>query len=42
LINAVKKRAPVSSHPYLDATLANQKNWYLPYNAEEKRLNPNL
>lgn len=42
LINAVKKRAPVSLHSYLEATLANQKNWYLPYNAEEKRLNPNL
>jgi hypothetical protein len=42
LINAVKKRAPVSLHPYLDATLSDQKNWYLPYNAEEKRLNPNL
>ena len=42
LINAVKKRAPVSLHPYLDVTLSDQKNWYLPYNAEEKRLNPNL
>ena len=42
LINAVKKRAPASLHPYLDATLSDQKNWYLPYNAEEKRLNPNL
>jgi starch-binding outer membrane protein, SusD/RagB family len=42
LINAVKKRAPVSLHPHLDATLSNPKNWYLPFNAEEKRLNPNL
>jgi hypothetical protein len=42
LINAVKKRAPASMHPYLETTLANPKNWYLPYNAEEKRLNPNL
>jgi hypothetical protein len=42
LINAVKKRAPVSLHPHIEATLTNQKNWYLPYNAEEKRLNPNL
>jgi starch-binding outer membrane protein, SusD/RagB family len=42
LINAVKKRAPVSLHPHIEATLANPKNWYLPYNAEEKRLNPNL
>jgi hypothetical protein len=42
LINAVKKRAPVSLHPQIEATLADQKNWYLPYNAEEKKLNPNL
>jgi hypothetical protein len=42
LINAVKRRAPVAAHPQIEATLANPKNWYLPYNAEEKRLNPNL
>jgi hypothetical protein len=42
LIDRVKKRAPVSEHAYLQATLIDQKNWYLPYNAEEKRLNPNL
>jgi len=42
LIDRVKKRAPVDQHAYLQATLSNMKNWYLPYNAEEKRLNPNL
>jgi hypothetical protein len=42
LINAVKKRAPVSLHTYIETTLSNPKNWYLPYNAEEKKLNPNL
>lgn len=42
LIDRVKKRAPVSEHAYLEARLADTKNWYLPYNAEEKRLNPNL
>lgn len=42
LINAVKKRAPVSQHAYLETYLRNPRNWYLPYNAEEKRLNPNL
>jgi len=42
LVDRVKKRAPVSEHAYLQATLIDQKNWYLPYNAEEKRLNPNL
>lgn len=42
LIDRVKKRAPVSEHAFLEARLADPKNWYLPYNAEEKRLNPNL
>jgi hypothetical protein len=42
LVNAVKKRAPVSQHAYLETYLRNPRNWYLPYNAEEKRLNPNL
>lgn len=42
LIDAVKRRAPVSMHARLDATLADSKNWYLPYNEEELRLNPNL
>lgn len=42
LIDRIKKRAPVSQHAYLQSRLSNPKNWYLPYNAEEKRLNPNL
>ncbi len=42
LIDRVKKRAPVSQHSYLQTYLSDQKNWYLPYNAEEKRLNPFL
>jgi hypothetical protein len=42
LIDRVKKRAPVSQHAYLQSWLSNPKHWYLPYNAEEKRLNPFL
>jgi hypothetical protein len=42
LIDRVKKRIPVSEHARIEAKLSNPKNWYLPYNAEEKRLNPNL
>jgi hypothetical protein len=42
LIERVKKRAPVSLHAHIDTALLNTRNWYLPYNAEEKRLNPNL
>ncbi|WP_205509575.1 RagB/SusD family nutrient uptake outer membrane protein [Longitalea arenae] len=42
LVNAVKKRAPLPLHAHIESTLINPKNWYLPYNAEEKRLNPNL
>ncbi|MEI6948156.1 RagB/SusD family nutrient uptake outer membrane protein [Paraflavisolibacter sp. H34] len=42
LIDAVKKRAPAALHPHLEETLAQSKNWYLPYNAEELRLNPQL
>ncbi|MEJ6982214.1 RagB/SusD family nutrient uptake outer membrane protein [Pedobacter sp. P351] len=42
IIDAVKRRAPVVLHPHLETTLADSKNWYLPYNANELRLNPNL
>lgn len=42
LIDRVKKRAPVSQHAHIQAKLSDPKNWYLPYNAEEKRLNPFL
>lgn len=42
LIDRVKKRIPVSEHARIQAKLSNPKNWYLPYNAEEKRLNPYL
>ena len=42
LIDRIKKRAPVAQHAYLQSYLSEPKNWYLPYNAEEKRLNPNL
>lgn len=42
LIDRVKKRAPVSQHAYLQTYLSDRKHWYLPYNAEEKRLNPFL
>lgn len=42
LIDRVKKRAPVSQHAYLQTWLSDTKHWYLPYNAEEKRLNPFL
>jgi starch-binding outer membrane protein, SusD/RagB family len=42
LIDAVKRRAPASQQSYLETTLSDPKNWYLPYNAEEKRLNPFL
>src|SRR5688572_4229351 len=42
LIDRVKKRAPVSMHAELEAKLSDPNNWYLPYNEEEKRLNPNL
>ena len=42
LIDAVKKRAPASLQSYLETRLTDTKNWYLPYNAEEKALNPNL
>ncbi|RYY27502.1 MAG: RagB/SusD family nutrient uptake outer membrane protein [Sphingobacteriaceae bacterium] len=42
LINAVKNRAPVSMHAYLDSRLRNSNYWYLPYNSDEIRLNPNL
>lgn len=42
LIDAVKRRAPVSMHTYLEGWLSNSAHWYLPYNANEIRLNPNL
>lgn len=42
LIDRVKKRIPVSEHARIQAQLSDPKNWYLPYNAEEKRLNPYL
>ncbi len=42
LIDRVKKRIPTVEHARIQATLSDVKNWYLPYNAEEKRLNPNL
>lgn len=42
LIDRVKKRIPVAEHARIEAYLANPKNWYLPFNAEEKRLNPFL
>jgi hypothetical protein len=42
LIDAVKQRAPASMQSYLETRLTDTKNWYLPYNAEEKALNPNL
>jgi starch-binding outer membrane protein, SusD/RagB family len=42
LIDRVKARIPVSEHARIQTLLSDPKNWYLPYNAEEKRLNPNL
>lgn len=42
LINAVKSRLPASQHARVEATLANPERWYLPYYAEEVRLNTNL
>ncbi|RZL98091.1 MAG: RagB/SusD family nutrient uptake outer membrane protein [Pedobacter sp.] len=42
LIDAVKRRAPVAMHTYLEGWLSNTAHWYLPYNANEIRLNPNL
>lgn len=42
LIDAVKRRAPVASHAYLEGWLSSPAHWYLPYNSNEIRLNPNL
>lgn len=42
LIDRVKARIPASEHARIEAKLSDMKNWYLPYNAEEKRLNPFL
>lgn len=42
LVNAVKRRAPADLQSYLDTRLRNSNFWYLPYNQEEVRLNPNL
>ncbi|RZL06267.1 MAG: RagB/SusD family nutrient uptake outer membrane protein [Pedobacter sp.] len=42
LVDAVKRRAPVDQHAYLQARLSDKKYWYLPYNENELKLNPNL
>ncbi|MFD2162721.1 RagB/SusD family nutrient uptake outer membrane protein [Paradesertivirga mongoliensis] len=42
LVDAVKRRAPLAQHAYLQSRLSNKDYWYLPYNANEVRLNPNL
>lgn len=42
LVNAVKLGAPLAQQNYLETRLRDTKNWYLPYNAEELILNPNL
>lgn len=42
LIDAVKRRAPVTLHAYLQTYLSDKNHWYLPYNENEIRLNPNL
>lgn len=42
LINAVKSRVPANMQAAVEARLSDPKNWYLPYNAEEVRLNPAL
>ncbi|MGC4102398.1 RagB/SusD family nutrient uptake outer membrane protein [Ferruginibacter sp.] len=42
IIDAIKKRAPSSLYSYLQSTLSDVKNLYLPYNSEEKKLNPKL
>jgi starch-binding outer membrane protein, SusD/RagB family len=45
LLKYIFKRIPASDQVTRDAIrtrLTDSKNWYLPYNAEEKRLNPNL
>lgn len=42
IIDAVKRRAPVEMHAYLETRLSDPAHWYLPYNANELRLNPSL
>lgn len=42
IIEAVKRRAPEAMHAHLESWLSNPAHWYLPYNANEIRLNPNL
>lgn len=42
LIDAVKSRAAAAEQAYLETHLSDPKNWYLPFNDEEKKLNPNL
>jgi hypothetical protein len=42
VIDAVVPRIPASRKITVTATLSDPKNWYLPYNYEEKKLNPHL
>jgi hypothetical protein len=42
LVNAVIKNAPAARQDYLKTRLANSEYWYMPYNADEVALNPNL
>lgn len=42
VINAIKLRVPAALWPDDSTRLSDTKNWYLPYNANEKRLNPSL
>jgi hypothetical protein len=42
VINAVVPRVPADQQAAVTAALSDAKSWYLPYNAEEKKLNPYL
>jgi hypothetical protein len=42
VINAILPRIPANQQAAVTATLSDPKKWYLPYNAEEKKLNPYL
>ncbi|HEY6899168.1 MAG TPA: RagB/SusD family nutrient uptake outer membrane protein, partial [Puia sp.] len=42
LSTLVLKRVPVDQQPTVAAVLADPKNWYLPYNNAEIKLNPYL
>lgn len=42
VINAIRPRVPAAYWAGDSARLSNIKNWYLPYNANEKKLNPYL